>query len=262
MKSLEHVRHWHYALRNLAAKDFRIRYRNMALGILWSVINPLVMLGVLTFIFSYVYPAAGVKFFPVFVLLGLVGFNLFSRCVTQGTVSVLENAPLVKKVAFPRLLIPLSAVISQLMDGLIMICILAVLIVVFGVPVTWHYLWLPLIYLVEIAFILGVSLITSALNVYYRDMRYLVESGLTILFWLTPIFYPLSAIKNNLPSVVYYLYLVNPLAGCIHSTRLAVLEGKGPDPFAFGIAVGVTVATLLTGLIMFEVLQKKFADRM
>lgn len=253
-------RRWRFALRNLIAKDFRVRYRNMALGILWSVINPLVMLGILMFIFSYVHPSAGRPHFPVFLLLGLVGFNLFSRSVTQATVSVVENASLVKKVAFPRWLIPVAAIVSQLLDGMMMVGVLGAFILFSSVSLTTGILWLLPIYLVEVLFIFGVGLLVAALNVYYRDMRYLVESGLAILFWLTPIFYPLEAVYANLPRAVYGLYLLNPLAGCIHSARRVVLEASPPDGIALGVAAGTALAFCLVGAMAFRRLQRRFAD--
>ena len=254
------ARRWRFALRNLILKDLRVRYRNMALGLLWSVINPLVMLGVLTFIFTYVYPSPGQRVFPVFVLLGLVVFNLFSRTVITATVSVQDNASLVKKVAFPRQLIPFSVILSQMIDGIIMILLLMSLVLLFRVPVTLSFLWLLVIYAVEFIFIVGVSMITSALNVYYRDMRYLVESGMTLLFWLTPVFYPLDLIRRNLPAFVYHAYLLNPLAGCVDASRRVVLEAMPPDPVIFGVAAGVAAMTAAVGVALFGALQKRFAD--
>jgi lipopolysaccharide transport system permease protein len=232
----------------------------MALGLLWSVINPLVMLLVLTFIFTCVYPNTGFKAFPVFVLLGLVVFNLFSRTVITATVSVQENSALVKKVAFPRQLIPFSVIISQMIDGLVLIALMMICILIFHVPVTVYFLWLPVIYLVLLAFITGVALITCAMNVYFRDMRYLVESGMTILFWLTPVFYPLDTIRKNVNATVYRIYTLNPLAGCTDAARRAVLDACSPDPLVFGIAVVVALSTLLVSLFLFQVLQRRFAD--
>jgi ABC-type polysaccharide/polyol phosphate export permease len=232
----------------------------MALGLLWSIINPLVMLVVLTFIFTYVYPSQSQRVFPVFVLLGLVVFNLFSRTVITATVSVQENASLIKKVAFPRQLIPFSVIVSQMLDGIVMVVLLMAFVLFFRVPVTPHFLWLAPVYAVEFVFIVGVSLITSSLNVYFRDMRYLVESAMTILFWLTPVFYPLELIRKNLSPLVYHIYLLNPLAGCVDASRRAVLEATAPDAMVFGVAAGVTAVTAVSGLLLFNVLQRRFAD--
>ena len=260
MESLRDLQPWGFALKNMISKDFRVRYRNMALGMLWSVINPLVMLGVITFIFTYVFVRSQMPFFPVFVLIGLVSYNLMSRTITTGTVSVTQNAPLVKKVAFPRMLIPLSAVISQLLDGFIMLCLLVVFIFVFRVPVTFNYLWIVPAYLVELLFILGVSLFTAALNVYYRDMQYLVESILTVMFWLTPIFYPVGTIAENLPPWVYNVYLLNPMAGCVNTVRRAILYNSAPDWHAFGMAIAMSLGLLLVGTLFFQWMQRQFAD--
>lgn len=261
MLNVAGLNEWRFALRNLVLKDFRVRYRNMAMGILWSVVNPLVMLGVMTFIFTCVRAVSSeTAFFPVFVLIGLVAFNLFSRSVSTATASILANADLVKKVAFPRALIPLSAVLSQLMDGLVMVCLLFVFVLLFRVPVTAYYLWIPVIYGVEFVFILGVSMFTSAMDVYYRDTRYIVESGLTILFWLTPIFYSVDMIARSVPLWALRIYLLNPLAGCVSAMRSAVLEASHPDAKMLGAAAAVSLAMLVVGVFTFEIMQKRFAD--
>lgn len=262
MLDFSHLDRWRFALRNLILKDFRVRYRNMALGLLWSVFNPLVMLCVITFIFTYVYPAHGRRIFPVFVLTGLVSFNVFSRTLSAVTGSIVDNALLVKRVAFPRILIPLSIVCSQVIDGVVMFALLLVFVLLFSVPVTASFFWLPLVFAVEVVFLLGVALLASAMNVYYRDVRYLVESGLTVLFWLSPVFYPVSAVRGSVPALLYRVYMFNPLVGCIEGARNAILLQRPPGAETFGVAAAVAVATLAAGLAVFTVLQKQFADRM
>lgn len=249
-----------FALRNLVLKNLRVRYRNMALGMLWSVLNPLVMLGVLVFVFSYVYPQPARPAFPIFVLIGLVHFNIFSRILAAATNSVVEHSALVKRVAFPRMIIPLAVVLSQLPDVLILVGLLGIFVALFHLPWTWMFLWVPVILLVELVFVTGMALLFSALDVYYRDMLYIVESGLTILFWMTPVFYPITYIHENLPRFCYDLYILNPLAGCVDATRRAILDHAPPDSDAFVAAIVVAVLTLVFGIYAFEKLQRKFAD--
>ena len=255
---------WNYrfALHNLVLKDFRIRYRNMSLGILWSIINPLVMLGVLVFIFTYVYPNRGIPFFPVSVLIGLIIFNFFSLCISSTTSCIIDNTPLVKKTIFPRIILPISVVLSQVIHLAIQLMLLVVFIIIFRVPLTWSYLWLPLIFLIQLIFVTGSCLICATLNVYYRDVLYLVQSALTILFWFTPIFYSLTLVHNNLSRWMYGAYIMNPMAGCIDGARKAILHNMAPDLTAFSVAAGISVLLLIIGIFLFQRYERNFADRL
>jgi len=258
---LKNLWKFRFALLNLILKDFRIRYRNMSLGILWSIINPLVMLGVLIFIFTYVYPRQGEEFFPIFVLLGLIAYNFFSLSITVATTSIVDNAPLIKKVIFPRIILPLSIVFSQLIHFVIMCGLLVLFLIIFQVPWSFYMLWLPVIYSVVLIAIIGLSLICSSLNVYYRDVQYLVTSLMTILFWFSPVFYSLTNAHQNMPRHMYAIYILNPLAGCIDATRKTVLQQIHPDAISFGVAIAVSFTLLFFGTWLFQRIQKNFADR-
>lgn len=249
-----------YALRNLIVKDFRIRYRNMSLGVLWSVVNPLVMLGVLVVVFTYIFPQGDSVFFPISLLLGLVSFNLLSLCIPAATGSVVDNAPLVKKVVFSRQILPISVVLSQSIQALTQFGLVVVFVVIFQVPITAKFLLIPVIYAVLLLFVIGIGLLCSALNVVFRDMRYLVESVLSVLFWLSPVFYMLPTVQKNFPPWLYPIYILNPLAGCIDALRRVVLENKFPDCQSFTAAVVVSLVALITGFVVFSRLQRQFAD--
>jgi ABC-type polysaccharide/polyol phosphate export permease len=249
-----------FALRNLIMKDFRIRYRNMSLGVLWSVLNPLIMLGILLLVFTFIYPQSGQAYFPISILLGLVSYNLIAHCIPAATGAVVDNAPLVKKVVFPRQILPISVVLSQTIQVLVQLGLVAVFVLAFRVPVTAKFLIAPLIVGVMIIFVIGAGLICSALNVIFRDVRYIVESLLTVMFWLSPVFYPLTIVHQKFPRWLFGLYILNPLAGCIEGLRRVILQDSYPDGVSFAFAVVVSVATLLLGFFLFARFQKKFAD--
>jgi len=251
---------YRFALHNLVLKDFRVRYRNMSLGFLWSLLNPLIMLGVLVFVFSHVFKSGKDPLFPIFLLIGIIAYNFFSLCVPAAAGCIIDNASIVKKLIFPRLIIPLSVVLSQMIHLAIQLGLLGIFLLVFRVPLTWSSLWMVPVLAVELAAILGISLIASALNVYFRDMQYLIESGLRVLFWFTPIFYPLSMVRENAGSTLFRLYLLNPLAGCINAARRALLEAAAPDWAVFGTATGVSLVLLVVGLWLFTHSHKRFAD--
>jgi ABC-type polysaccharide/polyol phosphate export permease len=249
-----------FALRNLIAKDFRIRYRNMSLGVLWSVLNPLVMLGILLIVFTVVYPQSGQPYFPISVLLGLVSYNFLTLCIPAATISVIENAPLVKKVAFPRQILPISVVLSQSIQVLVQFGLVAIFVMLFRVPLTAKLLLVPPIVGILLLFVLGAGLLCSALSVVFRDTRYILESLLTVLFWLSPVFYPLSIVHEKFPVWLFGIYIVNPLAGCVEGLRRVILQGLYPDMVSLAVATAVSLATFLFGFALFTRLQRRFAD--
>ena len=261
MKFVSDIWGYRQALYSMVLKDFRVRYRNMSLGIFWSILNPLIMLGVLVIVFSYIHPQRHAHFFPVFLLLGLVPYNFCNLVVPTATACILEHSHIIKKVAFPRVIVPLAVVISQLIHLAMQLIVLFFFILLFRVPLHLELFWLLPVFIVEIVFLLGAAYLLSALNVFYRDVLYLVQSGLTVMFWFTPIFYALPLVRLNLSPWLYQLYILNPLAGCIDTARRAVLEGRPPDPQAFLTAIVVSLLVLVIGIRYFTRHQAYFAER-
>src|SRR5260370_3984078 len=185
---------YHFLISNLLLKDFRVRYRNMSLGFGWSIASPLVMMGVLTFIFTKVMPNAQTKNFGAFAVCGLVLYNFFSISWVTGTISLIDNAGLIKRTTFPREIIPISSVLANSLHFAIQISLLLLIVVAYGYPPNWNWLLLPFIATLEILFVCGLALAFSAIDVYIRDTRYVVESASTVLFWLIPLFYSFTII--------------------------------------------------------------------
>jgi ABC-type polysaccharide/polyol phosphate export permease len=247
-----------FLIRNLIEKDFKVRYRNMSLGVLWSLLNPLIMLAVLTFIFTKIFAQPNDKTFPLSVLCGLVPFNFFTVAWVTGTTSVLDNGSLIKRVPVPRQVFPIASVLSNCLHLLIQIALLLGIILAFGRGVNIHWLWLPLIWGLEILFVMGLALAFSAVNVYVRDTRYVVESTNTVLFWLVPIFYSWTLIPVRFKG----LYQVNPVAALVLMMRNVLIEGHAPLGSTLIRLAIVSVFMFGTGLFVFGKLKDGFYARL
>jgi ABC-type polysaccharide/polyol phosphate export permease len=242
-----------FALKNLVLKDFRIRYRNMSLGVFWSLLNPLVMMVALTFVFRYIFRSNNPDF-PVFLLCGLVPFSFLQIAWATGTSSLVDNAPIIKRVPMPREVVPIASVLSHCPHLAIQMALLIALTLIYGKSVHLQWIWLPLVLLLEVVFVCGLVLAFSAFNVYIRDTRYVVESVNTVLVWLVPVYYSFGEIPPRFTG----LYEINPLAALIFSLRAILLEGGAPRTLLLIKLAAVSFVTFGIGLAVFRRLRRGF----
>jgi ABC-type polysaccharide/polyol phosphate export permease len=189
---------------------------------------------------------------------GLVPFNFFTIAWISGTTSLVDNAGLIKRVPIPREIVPLAAVLSNCLHLLIQIGLLLLLVFASGFAMNRYWAWLPYVWTMEVIFVCGLSLVTSALNVYIRDTRYVVESINTMMFWMVPIVYSFSII----PQIYHLIYRLNPLAALILSMREIVMEGHPPRWETLAQLTLVAVGTFVAGFIFFQRLKRRFYDQL
>jgi ABC-type polysaccharide/polyol phosphate export permease len=244
-----------FLLKNLILKDFRIRYRNMSLGMFWSLLNPLVMLAVYDFVFTKIFrnPA---QHFSLFILCGILPFNFFATAWMTGTNSIVENAGLIKRVPVPREIVPVASVLSNVLHLVIQMGLLVGFVLTAGLSVNIYWLYLPLLWGLELVFVCGCALLFSAINVYIRDTRYFVESATLVLFWLVPIFYSFSAVPQRFKD----LYQYNPIAALVLAMRDIVLDAKAPSDVLMMKLTFVSILALGAGVLVFRRLKPRFFD--
>jgi len=243
-------------LKSNIKKEIRGKYKGSFLGVLWSFVNPLLSALVYAIVFPYVLKT-GQDNYVVFIVLGIIPWNFFITTIAQGTTTVLQNAGIIKKVYFPREILPISVATSALVNFLIS-CIIMFLFVIFGgIGLSPYILLLPLVILTQYILSLGIIFITSAIDVYIRDAEYIITFLLNMLFYATPILYPSSLFEG---SAIEWLINLNPMNHIITCYR-DILFYKSPPHFKRLFAVLlVSIVILGLGIKIFKKLEKGFAE--
>ena len=242
-----------FVIRKLVLKDFKIRYRNMSLGVLWSLLNPIVMMSVLTFVFREIFKTTQPNY-PVFVFCGLLPFNFFTMAWSSGTVSIVDNVGLVKRVPVPRDVLPIAAVLACCLHLAIQIALLLAMVLGFDLGVNVHWLWLPFLLLLEVVFVAGLSFFTAGINVFVRDTRYIVESINVLLFWLVPIIYPSTLVPQKFQGI----FQLNPVTALVVGMRNVLIENANPAPTLLINMAIVSCLVFALGWVTFSVLKSRF----
>ncbi len=241
----------------LTLRDIKVRYKQTALGAAWAIIQPLFMMLVFSLFFGRLarVPSDGIPY-PIFAFCALLPWQLFANALTESSNSLVGNQNLITKVYFPRLVVPISAVLGGLVDFAIAFGILLLMLAYYHIVPTWAIVTLPGFLLLAIMTALGVGLWLSALNVQYRDVRYTIN--FVIQFWLfaTPVAYPSSIV----PARWRALYGLNPMAGVVEGFRWALLGKSGPPGALLWVSVTVVIALLIGGLYYFRRMEAQFAD--
>src|SRR5712692_8075046 len=250
---------WEYRelLYFLTWRDIKVRYKQTVLGAAWAIIQPFFMMVVFSLFFGYLakVPSDGIPY-PIFAYCALLPWQLFAHALTESSNSLVANERLITKVYFPRLVVPISAVLGGLVDFAIAFVILLAMMFYYGIVPTAAIVALPGFILLAIMTALGVGLWLSALNVQYRDVRYTIN--FLIQFWLfaTPVAYPSSIV----PAKWRALYGLNPMAGVVEGFRWALLVKSSPPGALLGVSLAMVVLILIGGLYYFRRMEQEFAD--
>jgi lipopolysaccharide transport system permease protein len=238
-------------------RDVKVRYKQTVIGIGWAILQPLLTMVIFTMIFGNFakIPSDGLPY-PVFAFTALLPWNLFAGALNRCTLSLVGSANLITKVYFPRLIVPVSAIISGIIDFAIAFVFLLGLMLWFHIVPTWGAIALPIFLLLTLITALAVGLWLSALDVRYRDVGHAIPFLIQIWMFLSPVAYPLSVV----PEKWRLLYSLNPMVGVIEGFRWALLGKESPDFKVIAVSTAVVVALLLSGLVYFKRIERTFAD--
>ena len=239
-------------------RDIKIKYKQTALGFLWAILQPLFMMIIFTLFFGRALnvPSQNLPY-PIFVFSGLLLWNTFSTGLTNSANSMVNNAQIIKKIYFPRIVIPVSSILVALFDFMMAFILFVPLLIFYRQPVALSAIWSwPLALFVCLIATLGPGTLLAALNVKYRDFRYVIPFLVQVLFFLTPVIYPISVLKYP---ILQYVVALSPMYAAIELFRYP-LTGADLLPFFLGVSLSSSLIILLSGLIYFKRTEDFFAD--
>lgn len=244
-------------LKTSIKKEVRGKYKGSWLGIMWTFLNPLLMLAVYAFVFPYILRVP-VENYTIFMIVALIPWTFFTTSVTTGTSCINMAGGILKKVYFPREIIPISVTISQLINFLIT-CIIVFLFILFsGVGFSIHIVLLPVIILIQVVLILGINFILSAITVFINDVAHFVQVAMTLFFYATPIVY----LSSMLPDKYQWVMHINPMAVLVEAYRSILFYHEVPDLYWLSIWAVVSFLTMIIGYKIFKKLEKTFVEEL
>lgn len=246
-------RQYRYLIKQLVSRDFRVKYKSSLLGMAWSFLNPLLTMSVYLFVFSTLFHS-DIEYFPIYLMAGIIIFSCFSESTTLGLGSIVGNSALITKVYMPKMIYPLSKVLSSFINFCISLIPLLLVMIVTGVPFCKSLLLMPIVIGFLLMLSLGVSLILSTMNVFFRDTQFLWSVVVVLLNFLSPIFYPESII----PAEYLMIYRMNPIYQILFFARSIIIHGVSPTPASYLYCLLASVIPLLIGIWVFRKNQDRF----
>ena len=259
MKIFKDLYNYRELLKTSVKKDIGGKYKHSFLGVLWSFINPLLQILVYALIFPLVMKSGGsYKDYTVFMVCGLIPWAYFTTVINRASFIMIENGNILKKVYFPRSILPLSLVTSETINFLVSCIIILVFIVIKGFGISKFILFFPLVLLIQYVLLLGIALIFSAVTVYMRDIQHFIGVVLQLLFYATPIVYSIDTIPENFRWILKW----NPMTYIIEGYRAIFYNQTMPDLKSLGVLGIISIIILIVGYLLFNKLQKRFAEEL
>ena len=244
-------------LKTSIKKDIGGKYKNSFLGVLWSFVNPLLQIIVYAIIFPLIMKS-DIEYYVVFMVCGLIPWNYFSTVINRTSFTMIENGNIIKKVYFPREILPISVVTSETVTFLISSILILLFTLGYGLGLTINIVFYPLILLVQYVLLIGISLIVSSVTVYFRDLQHFIGVLLQLFFYATPIVYAVDTIPENFRWILKY----NPMTYIIEGYRDIFWGQTAPDITTLLIVLAVGIVLCILGYLIFNKLQKKFAEEL
>ena len=244
-------------LKTSIKKDIRGRYKNSILGVFWSFLNPLLQLAVYAIVFPLIMKS-DIPNYTVFVCCGLIPWTFFSTAISRTSFAMVENGNIIKKVYFPREILPISIVTSELVNFFISTIIILAFVIAYGMGFSWYIVFYPVILIVQYVLLIGISLLVSSLTVYFRDLQHFIGILLQLLFYATPIVYGMDII----PVSFQWILKLNPMSYIIDGYRSIFYYQRIPDLVGLGIVFAISIVLCIVGYFIFNKLQKRFAEEL
>lgn len=241
-------------LKSNIKKEIRGKYKGSFLGVLWSFVNPLLMTLVYAIVFPFIL-RSGPDHYVTYIVLGILPWNFFTTVISQGTFTILGNAGIIKKVYFPREILPISVATSGLINFVITIPIMIIFLLCSGIGLSWYILLLPVVIICEYILLLGIIFITCAIDVYIRDAEYIINFFVTMLFYATPILYSTDLFGNKA-----WILNLNPMTTIVNSYRALMYDKTMFNVPLLSIVFIGSFLLLLIGIAVFRKLEKGFAE--
>jgi lipopolysaccharide transport system permease protein len=252
---LTNLRAYGSLLRNLVTKQLKLKYRGSFLGLVWSLLNPLSMILVYTLVFSFImrFPMEN---YVLFLVAGVIHWEFFSSTISASTGAIIENRELITKIHFPRIILPISLAVFDLIQLTLAFSAFLLIYLMLGGSFWLGHLLYPLALMLQFLFVLGISAFVSAATVFLRDLQHLIQIVLRLLFWLTPIIYPLASVPD---SVIPFIKL-NPLTYYVNIFQSLLYYRTLPDLTSWALALGFALLSFMGGTLFFTLLSPRFSE--
>ena len=257
MKFFKSLYQYRELLKTSISKDIRGKYKNSVLGIIWSFLNPLLQIAVYAIVFPLIMKSS-LPNYTVFLCCGLIPWNFFSAAISRTSFTMIENGNIIKKVYFPREILPISVTTSEAINFVISTIIILAFVLGYGMGISKFIIFYPIVLLVQYFLLIGISFIVSSVTVYFRDLQHFIGIALQLLFYATPIVYA----TNIIPESYQWILRLNPMTFIIDGYRSIFYYQQQPDFMALGMTLLISVVLCVVGYLLFNKLQKRFAEEL